>query len=241
MTRSEVPQEFKTVEGITNPQLSFINNLLNERDLRRGGKIAAASPEEYAAAVDNLRQKVSNLSKRDASRWIEKLLSYPMLPAERQVRRGGEARIVPSADELPDGRYAVENNDGELRFYRLWRGTRNPNFVKLYISHGPDDSEIPFRSALSIMDKIMEAGPLSAARRYGAEIGACSKCGRRLTNRISRLLKIGPVCGGRYFSEDDYQWKGLVDAARTRLAESGLDPAGNVEDNDDFDYSQDVS
>lgn len=240
MRRTEVPEEFKTEDGITEPQLKFVKSLLDERDLLAGGKVSIAADEEYAAAIESLKDQASHISKRAASAWIERLLTLPHRPAERKVHRGGNSSNVPSPVDLPAGRYAIENNDGELRFYRLWRGTKNPNFVKLYVEHGPDQSEVPFRSALSIMAKIIEADPFTCARRYGAEIRSCSKCGRRLTNRVSRLLSIGPVCGGRWFSdgEDDSEWRGLVSRARDVLWEAGLDPSGDVEDSDNFDYSQ---
>lgn len=236
MKRSEVPEEFKTAEGPTEPQLNFINSLLDERDLRSGGKIVAESDDEYAAEIKKLREAASRLTVSDASAWIDRLLSFPHLPRERVVHRASGDSNVPSPDDLPAGYYAIENNEGELRFYKLWRGTRNPNYVKLYVSHGPDDSEVPFRSALTIMAKIVSAGSYECARRYGAEIRACSVCGKRLTNRVSRLLCIGPICGGRYWEEDS--WRAIVNDARERLWAAGLDPAGNVEDDDNFDYGQ---
>ena len=239
MRRTAVPEEFKTVDGATEPQLKFLTALLDERDLRQSPKIDAATDEEYAEAIKDLKSQIADLDKRTASRWIDHLLTFPQLPRERNVHRGGADSMIPSADDMPTGRYAIENEDGELRFYRFWRGTRNPNYVKLYVEHGPNDSEVPFKSALSIISKIMEAGPFDCARRYGAEIGCCSRCGLRLTNRVSRLLSIGPICGGRFWS-DEGEWKSRVSEARATIRAAGLDPAGNVEDSDDFDYAQNL-
>jgi Family of unknown function (DUF6011) len=239
MKRTAVPEEFKSQEGITEPQMKFLSALLDERDLRQSPKIIVATDEEYAAAINALKAQAVNLTKRDASRWIEHLLTFPQLPRERAVQRGGAASTIPSEDDMPTGRYAIENEDGELRFYRFWRGTQNPNYVKLYVEHGPDDSEVPFKSALAIIAKIAEAGPWECAQRYGAEIGACSRCGLRLTNRISRLLKIGPICGGYWHEEEE--WKGLINEARATIRAAGLDPSGNVEDDDNFDYGQELS
>lgn len=240
MRRTAVPEEFKTVDGVTPPQLKFICDLLAERDLRKGGKIVVSTDEEYAAAIDRLKEQASRLSKRDASLWLDKLQTLPHLPRDRAVRRGGATESIPSAEELPSGHYAIENNDGELRFYRVWRGDRNPNYVKLYVEHGPDSSEVPFRSALSIIAKIVEAGTFNAARRYGAEIGRCSRCNARLTNRVSRLLSIGPICGGRFWS-DEGEWKSRVSRARASLRDAGLDPSGTVAKSDNFDYAQEIN
>jgi hypothetical protein len=238
MRRTPVPAEFAAENGITAPQLKFLTDLLDERDLRQSPKVLAATDEEYAAAIADLKERAADLDKPTASRWIEHLLTFPQLPRERNVQRGGASATVPSADDLPTGRYAIENEDGELRFYRLWRGTRNPNYFKLYVEHGPDESEIPFKSALSIVSKIKEAGAWECAHRYGAEIGCCSRCGLRLTNRISRALSIGPVCGGYWHEEDE--WKRRVSAARRAISDAGLDPAGDVEDTDKYDYSQPI-
>jgi len=238
--RTPVPEEFKPKpDGATEPQLRFLNALLDERDLRQSTKIqeriSDASDEEYDAAIADLKTKAANLTKRNASAWIEHLLKFPQRTRERNVHRGGEDVAIPSADVMPTGRYAVENDEGELRFYRFYRGDRNPNFVKLYVEHGPDESEVPFKSALTIIGKIMDAGPWECAQRYGAEIGACSRCGARLTNRISRALHIGPVCGGYW--HDEGEWRQMVKATREDLRAHGLDPGGNVEDSDNYDYA----
>jgi len=240
MRRTAVPEEFKSEAGITDPQLRFLTSLLDERDLRQSDKVAASTDEEYAAAINAMKANAATLTKRAASAWIERLLTFPHLPRERNVQRGGANASIPSADDLPTGHYAVENEDGELRFYRVWRGTRNPNYVKLYVEHGPNDSEVPFKAAITILGKIMEAGAWECARRYGAEIGCCSRCNARLTNRVSRLLSIGPICGGRFWS-DESEWKSRVSAARRTLLDAGLDPAGNVEDGDNFDYAQELA
>src|SRR4051794_13446050 len=235
--RNAVSEEFLREEGIRPAQLNFILSLLDERDLRQSDKVVAATDEEYAAAIIGMKASASELTKRAASAWIDRLLTFPHLPRERNVQRGSGSGVIPSESDMPTGRYAIENEDGELRFYRFWRGTKNPGFVKLYVEHGPTDSEVPFRSALSIIAKIAEAGPFDCARRYGAEIGCCSRCGLRLTNRVSRLLAIGPICGGRFWS-DESEWKSRVSEARRTLRDAGLDPAGNVEDDDNFDYGQ---
>jgi hypothetical protein len=128
-------------------------------------------------------------------------------------------RQNPEAADVPAGRYAVENDEGELRFYRLWIG--KTGYMKLYVLHGPDSSEIPYPAMVAILKKIEKAGIEACAIRYGQEIGACSNCGRRLTNRISRELGIGPVCGGRMFGDE---FSDKVRVARNVITERGEDP-----------------
>jgi hypothetical protein len=65
------------------------------------------------------------------------------------------------------------------------------------------------------------------------EIGACSVCGKRLTNSLSRLLDIGPVCGGRFWDEGD--WKVIKVRGRDALRSAGLDPKADAPEGTDFD------
>jgi hypothetical protein len=205
------------------------------------------------------------LTKQRATECIKRLLAMPERPLRRTPRaelrdrsaEAGQLRAghAPGPDAVPAGHYAIKLactcpggarpesstvhvsscNAGQLRFYRLWRGDRNPNFIKLYLQHGTSETEIPFRAAKGIVQAILDANPFEAARTYGKQIGSCSnpKCGRRLTNRISRLLGIGPVCGGHMCSPDI--WAGMKRRARQALLDAGLDPDADVEDTDDLD------
>jgi hypothetical protein len=163
-------------------------------------------PEEYG------------MSKSKASVLIEWFLKQPkklMTTPGRTTNAKGEV----SLPDVPAGRYAVEANNGELRFYKLWVG--RTGFKKLYVLHGPDETEMNFKTMNSILNKIKVAGVRECAIRYGMEIGECSNCGRRLTNRISRELGIGPICGGRMFGET---WSDEVKTKRGEIAARGEDP-----------------
>ena len=72
----------------------------------------------------------------------------------------------------------------------------------------------------------MTSWKMAAAIRFGMEIGACSNCGRRLTNTISRELGIGPVCGGRLFGDT---FKAEVKSKRAEIIARGDDPDAEVE------------
>lgn len=156
------------------------------------------------------------------------LLSPKQIACVQRAIDEGPAKTlnIPSADDLPAGRYAIDNDEGVLTFYRFWRGDRNPNYVTLHVKHGPDESEIPYGKAVeSITQKIVAYGPGRAAIRYGHEIRCCSRCGRDLTHAISRALGIGPICGGHFYGEE---FKSVVHGARTMLRESGIDPDAQI-------------
>lgn len=63
---------------------------------------------------------------------------------------------------------------------------------------------------LDMIAKVAEAmnNPLEAARAYGKRTGACSCCGRKLTDPVSVRNGIGPICQGKF------GW-GVVEASTT--------------------------
>lgn len=212
--RTPVPTTFKaTAFAASEKQLSFIRSLLDERDL---------TAEQREAADEKL---ATGLDKRTASAWIERLLT---LSKKAQAERPKQRESIP---EVPAGRYAVENDEGELRFYKVWIG--KAGFVKVYVLHGPDESALHFKTMLAVLGKIA-ADIRGAATRYGHEIGSCSNCGRRLTNRVSRELGIGPICGGRIFGDE---FSAEVAEAREAIEARDEDPDEVIED-DNYEEEQ---
>jgi hypothetical protein len=197
------------------PQQKFVLDLIAERDTSH---LTADQQAWLQSLVDGQRQ----LTKSKASELIEKLLKFPK---KTVTTIDGNATTQLNADRInvgvPAGRYAIENEQGELRFYNVWI-SRDKKRLNVYVLHGPDESDLKYqKTVMSILSKIKAAGIRQCAIRYGMEIGECSNCGRRLTNRISRVLGIGPVCGGRMFGDD---FKADVKAARTELKKLGLNP-----------------
>lgn len=217
MQRSPVPDWARPQENpskISPPQRKFIKSLAEKKQF----------PDQ--AAEDRLWKMLRisedpeeiGITKAQASKIIDWLKEQPNKPRAQAVTtaagKGGEAVFVPA------GRYAVENAEGELRFYHVWRPKDNEEVLCLYVLHGPDETRIQGKAMWSIIQKIADAGIEEAAVRYGHEIGQCSSCGRRLTNRVSRELGIGPVCGGRMF--EDFGEK--VSNARQAILARGEDP-----------------
>lgn len=167
------------------------------------------------------------MSKDYASTLIDWFKALPDKPREDRQANLNNIMTERFVLAVPAGRYAVENNQGELRFYNVWV-SRDKTRIKVYVAHGPDESELPGQATqLAVLSKIKAAGIREAAIRYGLEIGECSNCGRRLTNRISRELGIGPVCGGRMF-EDNFSE--MVSAKRAEITARGEDPDEELDD-----------
>lgn len=248
---TDSPTGTTTLPGASNKQLDFLRRLCDDREIPAEARKALVERianqqmlnDDHGDCTPPLA--VNGLVKRRASEFISRLLERPK--ALRQAGQVTTRDIIgehhyksPSSDDLPAGHYAIKNAEGQLRFYHLWRGDRNPNFVKMYVEHGPNDSEIPFASfEFKAIIKSIAEDPAAAARLYGRHIGACSRCAKRLTNRISRLLDIGPVCGGHFYDEEI--WKAMKRNARQALRDAGLDPDADVEDTDDLDRIRDAA
>lgn len=227
-----------TTPGASFKQLDYLASLAEGRELSEEAR------EQLLARVHDQRRaneergdcapEPEGVSKRRASEFIGRLLDLPkrIPPSPEPGATRFQFNDAPSPEKVPAGYYAVKNPDGELRFYRVKRGTRNPTRFWVHVLHGPEESELPYPAGLTILKKIAE-DPAGAARTYGREIKSCSRCARRLTNRISRLLDIGPVCGGHFY--DEAIWDEMREKARAALAAAGLDPDADVEDTDDLD------
>jgi hypothetical protein len=206
---------------ITEPQRRFLLDLIERKQIKpeHEGKIdlimkclrISEDPEEYG------------MSRNKASELIDWFLKQKDKPREQQPGQDPDSPLM----KLKPGRYAIENNDGELRFYQCWSSPDN-KVHRLYVMFGPYEAKLPMKTQNIIAAKIINAGVEKCALRFGAEIGSCSECGRRLTNRISRELSIGPICGGRLFEEDE--WKGMKSAARESILSRGEDPDEEIDD-----------
>jgi hypothetical protein len=192
---------------MTDRQRAFLASLLEERD---------------HASLDLDIDTVLALDGYDASMLIDRLLRCPR-KAGPDVKASANLSLL---DQLPPGRYAIENEDGELRFYQLWQ-SQDKRRRNLYVMFGDSAAKLFPNAQIAIVAKIIAAGFRECAIRFGNEIGACSKCGRRLTNRISRELGIGPICGGNMFGGD---WKSEVLAARERIVSRGEDPDEEIDE-----------
>ena len=166
----------------TEKQNDFINDLLEQRQL---------TEEQYRNARERFGR---GLTKDQASAWIERLLALP------RKTNGGE-----ELPDVPAGRYAVENDEGRLKFYIVNRPTQGrwSGYTFVDSQHGPNrDSLRNFAQKRGVLQRIVDAGIVACRQRYGQELGHCGACGLELTDPISREVGIGPVCRGR----DNYEY-----------------------------------
>jgi len=162
-------------------------------DLALNDEFDTPTPEE-AASHDAIVEKRADQVEAQNKEWTEHAEAQRNTPTVPTV---SDNVVYP---HVPDGRYAVKTNDGQLAFYRVtspeegrWAGF---TFVEQQLSddfHAVRNPQVK----LGILHKIAE-DPKTAMLEYGRAIGRCGHCGRTLTNEESRAAGIGPVCRSRW-------------------------------------------
>lgn len=172
----------------TQAQIDFAVALVTE--------VGQMDPEIGREIWNNLRaeQAAGKLGFREISGVIDRMKGLRSELRRRQAEQAPAAEETPRRrlPDVPDGRYAVDNTEGQTAFYRV-RVARS-GFVTVSVMASDEQHELPFVVARSVLQKIESDGIKEAAIRYGQEIGACGVCGRTLTDPVSRSHGIGPTC-----------------------------------------------
>lgn len=162
----------------TEKQIALFNKLCTElQDAPYTAGFAATVDRKAASAAIDAAIKATQEAKRAQTQPIQPLV----------------------APDVPAGRYAVTDNEGTLRFFKLDRPTEGRWAGYTFLKMMASDEAYPVRDRTKrdrILSKIAQ-DPREAMLTYGREIGACGHCGRTLTDENSRNAGIGPVCAGR--------------------------------------------
>jgi len=201
------PTSNGTPDGPTEKQLAFIASLAEAKEVEANEcKTKAAATAE----IDRLK------ALPDAQPFRRNKFDAPCSECGNIVEAGtGALRKVDGAwlvghsdgcpeesnlpPAVPDGYYAVDNSDGDTAFYRVKNG-RKPGvvFIDTVIGGGFGNrlvrEPLPAKNREAVLTKIVEAGFDEAAARFGRELVMCGRCGRHLTDEVSRELGIGPTC-----------------------------------------------
>ena len=160
-------------------QLRFLAALLDEREIPA---TAEATAEERRAKGKALVAS-GRMTSAQASKSIEFLLGQPKLPEQ-------------GIADVPAGRYALVEEDGVTRFYKVDRPTEGRwegmTFLSIFASSETHPIKDRRRKARVLAE--IAADVEGSLRRYGHELGHCGVCGRELTDETSRERGIGPVC-----------------------------------------------
>lgn len=171
-----------TTDTATEAQLDFVRGLLRTKqtDLLN---------EQQTAWIEENVDRLDSLNRGQVSRIIDALKALPSLPQQH----------AGSGLAVPNGRYAVTEADGILRFYKVntpdqgkWAG-----FTFVDVQASDELYPLKDKTRKGKVLALVATDPKAAMLRYGQEIGACGHCGRTLTNELSRSLGIGPICRGK--------------------------------------------
>lgn len=199
-----------TQDPATDPQIRYIKGLVESRDI----------PESWLAKIKDMVE--AGLKKGDAGNIIKALKERPLKPDA-----DNKSINKPTISDVPPGRYAVQTGQdaNDISYYRIKEVGHDKKYRIILQIAGPNERMLKGQAAKDAIKRIIRFGLGDAAVLYGKTIGRCSQCNTRITNRLSRELGIGPICGGRVYGEG---WERRVNSARSALRERGLDPAGNV-------------
>lgn len=117
----------------------------------------------------------------------------------QQTTTEAPASDLPSADEVPEGYYALPTEEGAkntIAFYKVDRPTEGRWAGYVFAHRYSSDEEIGLGRDGShrLVRKIAEFGAQAASALYGKHIGRCGICHITLTNDESRAAGIGPDC-----------------------------------------------
>lgn len=226
-------QPFTDPGYISQPQHKFVCDLLDSRELMASDTFRAAvqdmDTETYDEYIKSLKVLLKRTTRGKASELITTLKALPRKQVAKDAAADEPVKKVPA---VPGGRYALLDPADDLnpvKFYLVREGKDNrekggKNWTgALFVERFASDDTFPVKGAerYRVLEAIA-ANPLEAAQRFGDSWECCSRCGRGLTRRLSRTLRIGPVClsrAGWLIDADAY-----VAQAREAIVAEGHDP-----------------
>jgi hypothetical protein len=185
--RYDVPQEPKTatvtpIKVATDKAISFLIDLSRER-------FPDVQPIE-------IRKWAASVHWSEVSAKIDWLKTQPKVFLQAT---GNSGIGTDTHADIPEGRYAVTGERGQTVFVKVTIGQRAPFEGRTFVNvqAGDELHRVSPTARDALLAKIEADGPEAASRRYGREIGDCGRCGRTLTDEVSRAAGIGPVCAAK--------------------------------------------
>lgn len=191
--RPNLPQQQAAVApqpaGATEKQVNFLRKLLSER-------VGVVEAEDIRNAL-NIARTNRTLDKGMASEFITRLLAIKANPVEAPQAPQSPVAAPRSGDDawkrpecVPDGQYALKGDDGVIRFYTV---NTNDGICWVAVHASDERHNVKGRIRHQVLDAIA-VDPRAAAILFGHETNHCGRCGRELTDEVSRANGIGPVC-----------------------------------------------
>lgn len=158
-----------------------------------GGTYAGSAEEARDRYFDGLVEQAQERATEEAAEHTVALA--PSSPSESPRPSFDEIREIMSrhVGGAGNGYFALEAN-GKVHFFRV--NVSKKGYVSVAEQAGDEYFPRERHDAYRLLRRIAE-NPEAAGSRYAAEIGACWKCGRTLTDPESRAVGIGPYCQKR--------------------------------------------
>jgi len=181
----------KAIEPASDKQKAFIDDLLIKR--------------VHINMTDDVIDSIK-ANKAQASRFISFLLAQPKVadqaPAPLKVEVLTEVAAPTSTRlnfaEILDGNYAVRE-DSVVKFYRV--STNRKGYKNVQVRASDNLFMLFGKASIAVLHRIVEAGLAESRMLFVTELGRCCKCGRSLTDEVSRSNALenggyGPDCVG---------------------------------------------
>lgn len=167
-----------------------IRDLFAARDGASDAEVLASLGRRFADAKDD--RKAFSETIDVAIKIRDEAREY----ARSQRHPNPTPRTSDIAASVPEGRYAIRNDEGVVKFYEVDKPEQGRWAGYTFVSVRASDERHPIRNRESrnaILEAIAE-DPQAASSLFGQELGVCGVCGRTLTDETSRAYGIGPVC-----------------------------------------------
>jgi hypothetical protein len=173
-------------------QITFINELLDSRDLPTGDPII----QQF---IDDRFTALSTITKRSASAVISMLIGLPKLAestSELQRALGSipKSKYAVPVDELDIAPLQDTPLTGDLLFVEVREYEKVLFMRRLTGSVGGFNRDKMPAADVKIVADIIAAHPYKYARLFGEHYACCGKCGAELTDPTSRSFFLGPEC-----------------------------------------------
>lgn len=180
---------------LTAPQVSYANKLLAHFNAVYTGTTPI---EQLGRATDGRKLLDGLVAAREAQAHGKPFrLPENVAQSAKPVVSKPDARELP---KVPKGYYATPsatgNNDLDFWFVDVveregqWKGFRSVSRV----IGGRSNVRVKGTTRRDALVAIEKAGYEAAGMRFAQELGRCYRCGKHLTDDLSRQLGIGPVC-----------------------------------------------
>lgn len=169
----ERPASKPAVNGLSEKQIKFVNDLLAER-------VHEYTETEVAEAKADWRK---------GRAMIDALKAAPRKPYQDPA----PARERLDFASIPDGNYAIRV-DGVVKFYRV--STRN-GYKNVQVRASDDLHPVFGKGGIAVLHRIVEFGLEKSQMLFATELVRCWRCGKSLTDETSRAVGMGPDCAAK--------------------------------------------